>query len=179
MLIAGKQPKSILFCREKNLEKEIWDGFRYGPEAALTSFEMDETYSIHELDRLLPELMANQQNLYYSWGAYPQWDEKLTGMINHLRSQSRLGMHAPAQTQDIYQILDEMRLIKSADEQAVMRRSASIAAMAHQRAMNFTRPGLFEYEVEAEFLPSRLLTAVLSRGARMLVHCTTMLTIAS
>jgi Xaa-Pro aminopeptidase len=152
VLIAGKQPKSILFCREKNLEKEIWDGFRYGPEAALTSFEMDETYSIHELDRLLPELMANQQNLYYSWGAYPQWDEKLTGMINHLRSQSRLGMHAPAQTQDIYQILDEMRLIKSADEQAVMRRSASIAAMAHQRAMNFTRPGLFEYEVEAEFL---------------------------
>ena len=152
VLIAGKQPKSILFCREKNLEKEIWDGFRYGPEAALTSFEMDETYSIDELDRLLPELMANQPNLYYSWGAYPQWDEKLTGMMNHLRSQSRLGMHAPAQTQDIYQILDEMRLIKSADEQAVMRRSASIAAMAHQRAMSFTRPGLFEYEVEAEFL---------------------------
>ncbi len=152
VLIAGEQAKSILFCREKNLEKEIWDGFRYGPEAALRAFDVDETYSINSLDEKLPELMANQANLYFSWGASDYWDKKVATMMNALRTQSRLGLHAPAQTQDIYQLLDEMRLIKSADELQVMRRSANIAAMAHQRAMRVTRPGLFEYEVEAEFL---------------------------
>ena len=152
LLIAGDNPKSVLFCRDKDLEREIWDGFRYGPEGAKETFGVDEAYSISRLDELVPQLLANQPRLHYALGADTQWDLRVTGWLNHLRTQARSGVSAPAEIADVRGLLDEMRLFKSEDEIATMRRAAEISAGAHRRAMRATRPGATEYEIEAELL---------------------------
>jgi Xaa-Pro aminopeptidase len=151
-LIAGPQAKTILFCRDKDMEREIWDGFRYGPAGAVIEFGIDEAYSMSQLDELAPQLLANQSKLFYSLGADTAWDARVTGWVNQLRTQARTGLSAPDSIIDVRKLLDEMRLYKSDSELAVMRRSANIAAAAHQRAMQFTRPEMMEYEIEAEFL---------------------------
>ena len=151
-VVAGKSPKTILFCRDKDIEREIWDGFRYGPAAAMEAFGFDEAYSIHQLEELAPQLLANQTQLFYSLGADAAWDSKVSAWLNHLRTQARTGVSAPDQIVDVRKLLDEMRLYKSAFEVELMHRSANIASAAHQRAMQFTKPGMMEYEVEAEFL---------------------------
>ncbi|ADQ83789.1 aminopeptidase P N-terminal domain-containing protein [Methylovorus sp. MP688] len=152
VVIAGDTPKSILFCRDKDMEREIWDGFRHGPAGALAEFGVDEAYSISELDTRIPALLANQPELYFSLGADAVWDQRVTGWINQLRSQGRAGVSAPAAIRDVRALLDEMRLIKSPQEIATMRRAAVISAEAHARAMQATRPGKHEYEIEAELL---------------------------
>lgn len=152
VLIAGPSPKSILFCRDKDIEREIWDGFRYGPEAAKDEFGFDEAYSITQLDTLLPTLMGNQPELFFSLGSDAGWDTKVSGWLNAVKAQARTGVQAPAKLVDVRQTLDAMRLIKSPYEIALMRRSAEIAAGAHNRAMQAVMPGKSEYEIEAEFL---------------------------
>lgn len=152
MLVAGKEPKSILFCRDKDMEREIWDGYRYGPEGAKEKLGFDEAYSISRLDELAPEIIADQPKLFYSFGADPTWDKRIAGWLNQLRSQGRSGVSAPSEMSDVRVLLDEMRLLKSADELDSMRRAANISAQAHMLAMQKTRPGMMEYEVEAELL---------------------------
>lgn len=149
---SGQPAKSILFCRDKDMEREIWDGFRFGPAAAMTEFGFDEAYSIRQMHEMLPKLLANQSKLYYSLGADPVWDAKVTGWLNEVKAQVRTGVSAPDDIADVRKLLDEMRLFKSPAEQALMRRSAEIAAGAHRRAMQKVRPGKMEYEIEAEFL---------------------------
>ena len=149
--------KSILFCRDKDIEREIWDGFRFGPEAAKTQFSFDETYSINQLDEILPKLIANQAKLFYSLGADASWDARVTTWLNKVKDLARTGISAPESIVDVRQLIDTQRLIKTPFEQDLMRKSANIAAGAHNRAMrfvgsNFTRPNLNECEVEAEFL---------------------------
>ena len=144
--------KHILFCRDKDLEREIWDGFRYGPEAAREAFDFDETYPILKLDEMLPKLMAGQPAVYCALGHDTEWDMRVTGWINQIRQQARSGVTAPAGIYDIRLLLDEMRLFKSAEELQVMQRAAEISSGAHRRAMRKTRPGMSEYEVEAELL---------------------------
>ncbi len=148
----GLAPKSILFCRDKDMEREIWDGFRFGPAAAVAEFGFDEAYAIAQLDEMLPKLLANQDRLFYSLGADSLWDSKVTGWLNQVKSLVRTGVSAPDDIVDVRRLLDEMRLYKSPAEQALMRRSANIAASAHRRAMQKVRPGKMEYEIEAEFL---------------------------
>lgn len=152
VLIAGPVPKSVLFCRDKDMEREIWDGFRYGPQGAQQQFGFDEAHSIAELDALMPGYIANQQRLFYSLGADAAWDSRIGGWLNQVRGQVRSGVHAPADVADVRALLDEMRLYKSAGEQDVMRRAANISAAAHVAAMQATRPGMMEYEVEAVLL---------------------------
>lgn len=152
VLVAGETPRSILFCREKNEEREIWDGFRYGPEAARERFGFDEAYPIAELDTRMPDLLANQAVLHYAPGADAAWDARVIGWLNAVREKVRLGISAPASIGDLRVPLDEMRLLKDEAELATMRRAAGISADAHRRAMLATRPGRFEYEIEAELL---------------------------
>ncbi|SHM20483.1 aminopeptidase P Metallo peptidase. MEROPS family M24B [Nitrosospira sp. Nsp11] len=144
--------KSILFCREKNIEYEIWNGFRYGPEAAREAFEFDETYPIAKLDEMLPRLLADQPAVFCALGDDTAWDARVIGWVNHVRQQSRSGTTAPAEIRDIRLLLDEMRLFKGPEELQVMRRAAEISGGAHRRAMQNTRPGMSEYEVEAELM---------------------------
>ena len=151
-LMAGDKPKSILFCRDKDIEREIWDGFRYGPAAAVAEFGFDEAYSIHQLEDMAPKLLGKQAKLFYSLGADAAWDARVLDWLNKLREQARTGVSAPSEISDVRQLVDDMRLIKSPYEQDLMRRSANIAASAHTRAMQKTRAGKMEYEIEAEFL---------------------------
>ena len=157
VLVAGATHKSILFCRDKDMEREVWDGFRYGAEAAKAEFGFDEAYSINELDAVMLKLLANQPKLFFSLGESTSWDARVMGWMNTLRTQARSGAHVPDDVSDIRQLVDGMRLIKSPFEIDLMCRSANIAAAAHNRAMqfvgsNFSRPNMMEYEVEAEFL---------------------------
>ena len=152
VVIGGAAPRSILFCRPKNEEREIWDGLRYGPEDARAAFGMDEAFPIDDLDEQMPALLGDRERLYFSLGADAQWDARATGWLNIVRSRSRTGVRAPAEVVDLRSILDEMRLTKDAHELATMRRAAAISAAAHRRAMRFARPGLHEYEIEAELM---------------------------
>lgn len=152
LLLAGDEAKSILFCRDKDPEREIWDGFRYGPAAACEEFGFDAAYSMDELDAQLLTLLANQPKLYFGLGANAAWDARLTACLNSLREQARSGVSVPDTLCDPRPLMDEMRLYKSPFEQAILRESADIAATAHNRAMQFVRPGMREYQLEAEFL---------------------------
>jgi len=152
VLIAGSEPKSVLFCREKNPERELWDGYRHGFEAARDTFGFDEAHPIGELDAKLPELLANQPTLFFAPGMDPAWDARVMGWLNQVRAKARMGVVAPADIRDIRSILDEMRLVKDEHEIATMRRAAELSASAHVRAMRAARPGMMEYEIEAELL---------------------------
>ena len=152
VIIAEPSPKTVLFCRDKDLERETWDGFRYGPDAARETFEVDEAYSITRVDDLVPKLLEDQTAMFFEVGNDPSWDNQVIGWLNTVRGQGRNGVGAPEQIHDIRSILDEMRLVKDASELDTMRQAATISARAHCRAMQITRPGLKEYEVEAELL---------------------------
>ena len=152
VVIAGAEPTSVLFCRGKDLEREIWDGFRYGPDAARTVFGFDDAQAIGELDAVLPKLLAGQPQLYCHLGDDERWDARVLGWLNAVRAQVRNGVTAPETITDVRALLDDMRLVKDAHELTTMRRAAQISTAAHQRAMRATRPGRAEYEIEAELL---------------------------
>jgi len=155
VLVAGSgevAARSILFCREKNAEREIWDGFRHGPAAAKESFGFDEAYPIAELDAQMTCLLANVPALYYAQAHSAAFDAQVAGWLKAVRAQSRSGVTAPARTHHLLALLDEMRLLKDESEQALMLRAATISGAAHLRAMRAARPGMFEYELEAELL---------------------------
>ena len=152
VLIAGETMQSVLFCREKNPERKIWDGFRFGPAAAAAHFGFDAAYPIDQLDDKLAELMGNQPILFYPLGTNAEWDARLLKSREAVKAKSRSGVKAPAELRDIRALIDEMRLIKDSHEIDLMRRAAAISCGAHRRAMCFTRPGHYEFEVEAELL---------------------------
>ncbi len=152
VIVAGAQPKSLLFCREKNEERETWDGFRFGPKGAQERFGFDAAFPIGELDAQLAALLSDQPALYYPVGADAEWDLRAMGWLNAVRAQARSGASAPERVQDVRALVDEMRLVKDAHEMEVMRRAAAISAGAHKRAIRAARPGRFEYELEAELL---------------------------
>jgi Xaa-Pro aminopeptidase len=150
VLIAGRRPKQILFCRDKNQEREIWDGFRYGPKVAKETFGFDAVYSYSELDRRLPKLLENQPRLAYAFGRNPAWDARVMGWINAVRGKSRSGVTAPAILTDAHTLIEPLRLIKDVHEIALMQRAANLSADAHIAALKLCRPGLGEWEIEAE-----------------------------
>ena len=155
VIVAGSgdaPPQAILFCREKNLEREVWDGFRYGPEGARERFGFDAAHPISELDVRLSDMLSGQPALWFSLGHDASWDLRVAGALNKIRGESRTGRRAPAMIRDVRTELDAMRLVKDAAELDIMRRAAEISTAAHVRAMRFVRPGRFEYEVEAELL---------------------------
>jgi Xaa-Pro aminopeptidase len=152
VVTAGENARSLLFCRERNAEREAWDGVRFGPEQARDQFGFDECHAIAELDALMPQLLADQPELYCHLGGDEQWNRRVMGWIAAVRAQARSGVAAPAAIHDVHALLDEMRLIKDAHELAIMRRAAQISTDAHRRAMRVARPGCVEYEIEAELL---------------------------
>jgi Xaa-Pro aminopeptidase len=152
VLVLTASNRSILFCRERNEEREIWDGFRYGPQAARERFAFDEAYPIAALDEKMLELLENQPALHYPVGADAEWDGRAMRWLNAVRAKGRAGIAAPERVQDVRGLIDNLRLVKDAQELALMRRAARIAAAAHRRAMQATQPGRNEYEVEAELL---------------------------
>jgi Xaa-Pro aminopeptidase len=145
-------PRSILFCRDKDVERELWEGSRHGPDAARTIFGFDEAHSIKRIDEVMPELLSNQSELFAHLGSDTSNDARIMTWVNNVRARARSGVSAPASISDVQVLLDEMRLIKDPVEIGTMRRAAGISAGAHRRAMRVAAPGLGEFAVEAELL---------------------------
>ncbi len=152
VLIAGQRDQAILFCREKNEEREIWDGYRYGPAAAKEQFGFDAALPVDQIDAELPKLLANAPALFYALGSSAALDAQVQRWLNAVRMQVRAGVSAPAAAYDVRMLLNEMRLVKDAHEIAIMRRAADITSDAHARAMRTSKAGLREYHLEAELL---------------------------
>ena len=150
MRVTADSARSILYCREKNLEREIWDGFRLGPEHAVGHLQIDEARPIAELAADLPNLLGNTQAIFAPLASNTKLDACLTDALNATRNLVRTGVGAPATQYDLYAILDEMRLYKDAVELDWLRAAGKISALGHIRAMEQCRVGWRELDLEAE-----------------------------
>jgi Xaa-Pro aminopeptidase len=146
--VINDTPRTILFCREKHPEREIWEGFIHGSALAAEKFAIDQAYSITELETQLLALLKNQPRIYCALGKNPHWDKRLISLLQQLRQTRQM----IPQIIDIQPVLAQMRLIKDHDEIALLKKAGQINAKAHRRAMQMTQPGLFEYSIEAEIL---------------------------
>ncbi|AKQ54306.1 aminopeptidase P N-terminal domain-containing protein [Bordetella hinzii] len=152
VLIAGASPRAVLFCRARNEAHEIWEGLRVGPEAAAARFGMDDAHPVDSLDELLPEWLLDQPSLWLSQTASEATNKRIQAWMQAARGLGRSGARPPSALRDLNPLLADMRLVKDAAEIASMRRAARISAGAHARAMRHVRPGMREYELEAELL---------------------------
>jgi Xaa-Pro aminopeptidase len=153
VLIPGRaEGECVIFCRPANPEREMWDGKRVSPEGALRELGADSAFSIEDIDDELPRLIEQCERVYYTMGVYPEFDTRLIGWVADMRTRSRGGTHTPDEIIALDHLLHDLRLYKSRSEISAMRKSAQIAVKAHQRAMRACQPGMYEYEVEAEYL---------------------------
>ena len=151
VLVPGrKHGETILFCRERDPEREGWDGPRSGPEGAVERFALDDAYPIDDLDEILPGLLEGRSRVYYHFGRDTEFDLKLIGWLNRVRAQVRSGAQPPHEFLELGHLLDELRLFKSPAELKLMQRAADISVKAHEAAMRAARPGMREYELQAE-----------------------------
>ena len=146
------QGEYILFCREFDAKKALWEGAHSGLEGATTHYDADDAFPIDDLDDILPGLLENKTKVFYPMGCNLELDHNLLEWINHIRNQSRSGIIAPGELVSLALILHEMRLFKSAEELKLMRRAAEVSAHAHVRAMKACKAGLYEYQIEAELI---------------------------
>ena len=146
------QLESHLFCRPKDLEREIWDGIRLGPEAAPEILGIEFAHSNQELDQKLGELLADQDAVYVRLAESAEADRRIRHWMKQVRGQARSGINPPSEFHDIEALIHEMRLFKDIHEIEIMRRAAAISARAHIRAMQACKPGMREYQLEAELL---------------------------
>jgi len=150
-LIPGREHgEYVLFCRERNPEREQWEGLRAGQEGAVRDFGADDAFPITDIDEILPGLIEGRERVYSAMGSNPEFDRRLMDWINVIRSKARLGAQPPNEFVALDHLLHDMRLYKSAAEVKVMRVAADISARAHLRAMQACRAGLHEYSLEAE-----------------------------
>ena len=151
VLIPGrKHGESILFCRERDPERETWDGPQLGPEGAVEVLGIDDAYPIGDIDDILPGLLEGRARVHYHLGRDADFDLKLIGWLNRVRAQVRQGAQPPYEFLALGHLLDEMRLFKTADELKLMQRAADISVLAHRAAMRAARAGIHEYELQAE-----------------------------
>ena len=152
VLVPGREHgEFILFCRERDPEKEIWDGRRAGLEGACEYYGADDAFPITDIDEIVPGLLENREKVFYSMGANDEFDSRLMTWVNEVRSKSRKGISAPTEILDLGHILHEMRLVKRCEEKALIQKACKISARAHKQAMKVCKPGMKEYEIEAEF----------------------------
>lgn len=152
-LIPGREHGSfVMFVRERNREREIWDGYRAGPEGACEEFGADDAFPIDDIDDILPGLLEGRQRVYYAMGKDGEFDKQVMEWINSIRAKVRSGATPPGEFLDLSHILHDMRLFKSAAEIRVMKEAADISAAAHIRAMKACDPSVMEYQLEAEIL---------------------------
>jgi len=144
--------QSHLFCRPKDPEREIWDGIRLGPEVAPIELGIEYAHSNQELDRKLGELLTDQDAIYIRLAENAEADRRLRHWMKKVRAQARSGINPPSELHDIEALIHEMRLFKDVHEIDTMRRAAAISARAHIRAMQRCKPGIREYQLEAELL---------------------------
>lgn len=153
VLIPGREHgEYVLFCQEKIKEQEIWTGRRVGPEAAPQVLGCDDAFPISDIDDILPGLIEGKDRIYASLGVSPEFDRQLMQWVNHIKAQVRNGATPPHEFSALDHLLHDIRLIKSPAEVALMQRACDISAEAHTRAMQMVKPGMYEYELEAELM---------------------------
>jgi len=140
----------IIFCREKDPEKEIWDGRRYGLEGVIEHFGADDAFPYTDIGDILPRIMEDREKIYTHVGRYPDFDMLILSWLNSIKERSRSGVHAPYELVDLSHILHEHRLIKQKEEIALMKEAAKISCAGHVRAMQQCKPGMMEYQLQAE-----------------------------
>ncbi|MDH3419613.1 MAG: aminopeptidase P N-terminal domain-containing protein, partial [Gammaproteobacteria bacterium] len=151
VLMPGRpQGEYVMFCRERDPLKELWDGHRVGPEGLVEQYGADDAFPISDIEDILPGLIERSDRVYYSMGISAEFDQRLLGWMQTLHARRQRG-HAPNELIDLDHILHEMRLFKSRREISAMKRAARIAVSAHKRALRVCKPGIYEYELEAEF----------------------------
>lgn len=150
-LIPGREHgEYVLFCRERDPARELWDGLRAGQEGAIKEYGADDAFPIGDIDDILPGLIEGRSRVYYAIGSNQEFDHRLMEWINTIRSKARQGAQPPNEFVALDHVLHDLRLYKSASETKVMRTAAEISARAHIRAMQASRVGLYEYHLEAE-----------------------------
>ena len=153
VLVPGRaNGEYLLFCRERDRKREQWDGLRAGQAGAVEHYGADDAFPIEDLDDILPGIMESCDRVYYTMGMYAEFDARIAEWVNTLRAKLSRGVHTPQEFVALDHLLHDMRLYKSRGEISAMRKSAKVAVEAHKRAMRITEPGLYEYEVEAEFI---------------------------
>ncbi len=152
VLVPGRRHgEFILFCREKDPEKELWDGYRAGLEGAVADFGADDAFPIDDLDEILPGLLEERERVFYAMGSDPAFDKRLSDWVSQVRARSRAGVYGPIEFLALDHYLHDMRLYKSRAELSVMRRAARLSARAHSELMRGCEPGMFEYQLAAQF----------------------------
>jgi Xaa-Pro aminopeptidase len=157
-LVVTGDGTSTLFCQPKDLEREIWDGYRLGPEAAVGALAVNAAFPVNELDQQLPRLLENRDTVWYPFAIHQGLEQRVAGWLNQVRARVRYGALCPEQQRDLCSVLDEMRLVKDSHEQDIMRRAAAISARAHVRTMQtcarMVREGqdVREFHLDAELL---------------------------
>ena len=152
LAVGRRHGEYVLFCREKDPDQETWHGRRAGLEGAREFYGVDDAFPIADIDEILPGLMENCERVYYTMGLDQEFDQRLIGWVNQLRGKARAGVHTPGEFVALDHLLHDMRLYKSKEEIKIMRRAAKVSAQAHVRAMQQCRPGLMEYQIEAELM---------------------------
>jgi len=153
VLLPGREHgEYVLFCRERDRAREIWNGYRAGPEGAVAEYGADDAFPINDIDDILPGLVEGRERVYYDLGRDAGFDTRLMGWVNTIRELVRTGAQPPGEFVALSHLLHDMRLFKSQAEAELMRDAAQISAGAHVRAMQAVRPGMFEYQLEAEYL---------------------------
>ena len=151
VLIPGRRHgQFVMFCRERDPDMELWHGRRVGPEGVCEQFGADDAFPIGDIDDILPGLIEGRERLYYSLGRDPEFDQRVMAWVNSLRGKRTTGAAPPGDYTDLDHLLHELRLKKSAAELRLLRRAGEITVSAHLRAMRACRPGLREYQLEAE-----------------------------
>ncbi len=153
VLIPGRpQGEFVMFVRDRNDQRELWDGRRAGPRGARERYGADDAFPIGDLDDILPGLLESRARVYHTMGKHHDFDQRVVGWVNALRAEARSGPHPPLEFVALDHVLHDMRLFKSRKELSIMRRAGAIGAGAHIRAMRFCRPGRIEYEICAELV---------------------------
>ncbi len=153
VLVPGRQHgEYLLFCRERDAEMETWTGRRAGTEGAVELFDADDAFPIGDIGEILPGLMEDREQVFYTMGSRPEFDKQVMEWVNRIREGSRRGARTPDRFVALEHLLHDMRLYKSPAEVRAMRKAAKVACSAHRRAMQTCRPGRHEYQVEAELL---------------------------
>ncbi len=153
VLLPGREHgEYVMFCRERDRTMEIWNGYRSGPEGVVNDFDADDAFPVGDIDEILPGLIEGRERVYYDLGMDAEFDRRLMGWVNSIRERVRSGAQPPGEFVALAHHLHDMRLFKSAGEIKLMRKAASISAGAHVRAMQEVKPGMMEYQLEAEYI---------------------------
>ncbi len=151
LLIPGReQGEVVFFCRDKDPLRETWDGFRQGPAGTVANFGADDAFPIDDIDEILPGMLEGKDRVYYAIGKDADFDKQLMAWVHDVKDKRGSDAVPPGEFVDLDHLVNEMRLIKSAAEIKLMRKAGEISARAHCRAMQICRPGLFEYQLQAE-----------------------------